>query len=275
MPQSNRSRGWCFTVNNPTTYYEELFITLRDDIPWQYIVFGRERGESGTPHLQGYVYFTNKKSFNQVKDIFGSQAHIEPQRGPTQRAIEYCKKDGDVYEYGQAPIGPAGQADKWRTVIQLARQGKLQEIEEAYPAIFLRYHSKLQGLHKPERPLILDILENEWWFGPTGTGKSRRLWNHYPEHYQKSLNKWWDGYSGEETVAIEEWAPKNEVTASFLKIWSDRYPFTAEIKGGTLQKIRPQRIIVLSNYSIEECFSNDQDLGPIKRRFKVVQFHSF
>lgn len=275
MPQTNRSRGWCFTVNNPSEYYEELFITLRDTIPWQYIVFGRERGESGTPHLQGYVYFTNKKSFTQVKEYLGQQAHIEPQRGPTQRAIEYCKKDGDIYEYGQAPTGPAGQADKWRTVLQLARQGNLEEIEKAYPAIFIRYHSKLQGLHRPERPVILDILENEWWFGPTGTGKSRRLWNHYPDHYQKSLNKWWDGYNGEETVAIEEWAPKNEVTASFLKIWSDRYPFTAEIKGGTLQKIRPKRIIVLSNYSIDECFSNEQDLGPIKRRFKVVQFHSF
>ena len=270
-----RSRGWCFTINNPAEYYEELFISLRDDIPWQYIVYGRERGESGTPHLQGYVYYATLKSFHQIKEHLGTQAHIEKQRGPTQRAIEYCKKDGDYYEYGEAPVGPAGQANKWKIVIQLARQGKLQEIEDQYPAIFLRYHSKLQGFHRPERPLILDILENEWWFGPTGTGKSRQLWNHYPDHYQKSLNKWWDGYANQETVAIEEWAPKNEVTASFLKIWSDRYPFTAEIKGGTLQKIRPKRIIVLSNYNIDECFTNEQDLLPIKRRFRVKEFHSF
>lgn len=271
----SRSRGWCFTVNNPTEYYEQIFIELRDDIPWQYIVYGRERGESGTPHLQGYVYYATLKSFNQVKEHLGVSAHIEKQRGPTQRAIEYCKKDGDYYEYGEAPVGPAGQANKWKIVIQLARQGKLQEIEDQYPAIFLRYLAKLQGLHRPERPVILDVLENEWWFGPTGTGKSRQLWQHYPDHYQKSLNKWWDGYAGQETVAIEEWAPKNEVTASFLKIWSDRYPFTAEIKGGTLQKIRPKRIIVLSNYSIDECFSNDQDKLPILRRFRVKQFHSF
>lgn len=275
MPQANRSRGWCFTVNNPTEYYEELVLgDLRIDTPWQYIVYGRERGERGTPHLQGYVYFANKKSFDQVKEILGSQAHVEKQRGPTQRAIEYCKKDGDYTEWGEAPLGPAGQADKWKTVISLARTGSMQEIEDRYPAIFLRYHTKLQGLFRAERPIILDVLENEWWFGPTGTGKSRQLWNHYPQHFQKSLNKWWDGYANEDIVAIEEWSPKNEVTASFLKIWSDRYPFTAEIKGGSLQKIRPKKIIILSNYSIEECFIHEQDRGPIKRRFKVVQFHS-
>lgn len=73
-------------------------------------------------------------------------------------------------------------------------------------------------------------------------------------------------------MAIEEWSPKNECTSSQLKIWADRYPFCAEIKGGTLQKIRPLKIIVLSNYSIDECFENSQDLEPIKRRFKVKQF---
>lgn len=270
--QVQRSRGWCFTINNPTEWDAVDIEQLGEQA--QYVISGKEVGEEGTPHFQGYVYFSSLKSFQQIKDLL-PRAHIEKQRGSIDAAIDYCKKEGDYKEIGERPYGPTAQKTQWREVLQLARQGKLQEIEDRFPAIFLRYHAKLLGLHKPQRPIILDVLENEWWVGPTGTGKSRTLWTMYPDHYSKSLNKWWDGYEQQETVAIEEWAPRNEVTASFLKIWADRYPFTAEIKGGTLQKVRPKRIIVLSNYTIEECFPQVQDQEPIKRRFKVKHFLSF
>lgn len=270
MP-GQRSRGWCFTINNPTGWDDVDIETMSADA--QYCVRGKETGENLTPHYQGYVYFGNKKSFEQLKTYL-PRAHIEQQRGKFDEAIEYCQKDGDWIEWGVRPRGPSGQANQWKEVLQLARAGNLREIEDRYPSIFFRYHSRLFSLRQPERPVILTTLENEWWYGETGTGKSKELWKRYPEHYQKSLNKWWDNYAGEDVVAIEEWAPKNEVTSSFLKIWADRYPFTAEIKGGTLQKIRPKKIIVLSNYKIEECFPNTQDLDPIKRRFKVKHFVS-
>jgi len=122
-------------------------------------------------------------------------------------------------------------------------------------------------------PVILDgELLHEWWIGPTGSGKSRLAWEVYPEHYQKQLNKWWDGYTNENIVVIEEWSPKNEVSGSQLKIWADRYPFPGQIKGGTLQKIRPRKIIVLSNYTISECFPNHQDRDPLFRRFHELHF---
>lgn len=73
-------------------------------------------------------------------------------------------------------------------------------------------------------------------------------------------------------MVIEEWEPKNECTASKLKIWADRYPFPGEIKGGTIERIRPEKIIVTSNYSIRECFPNPQDHEPMLRRFKVTLF---
>ena len=83
---------------------------------------------------------------------------------------------------------------------------------------------------------------------------------------------WWDGYANEEVVVIEEWCPKNEMTASGLKIWADRYPFSCEVKGGTIRRIRPKKIIVTSNYSMEQCFERVEDLEPLKRRFKEVYF---
>lgn len=269
MPRQERKRGWCFTINNPTGWDDIDIGNLV--LASEYVCRGKETGSEGTFHYQGFVYFKEKKSFTYVAGLI-PRAHLEFQRGSFKQAIEYCQKDGDWEEWGNRPSGPGGQADKWKDVLRLARAGNLQEIEDKHPAIFLRYHSKLCGLFRPERPIILETLVNEWWYGETGTGKSKELWERFPGHYQKSLNKWWDGYQNQEVVAIEEWSPKNEITSSFLKIWADRYPFQAEIKGSTLQKIRPLKIIVLSNYSIDECFPNSQDLGPIKRRFKVKHF---
>jgi len=134
---------------------------------------------------------------------------------------------------------------------------------------------KLISKRIPNTKVIDGDTQNEWWYGSTGTGKSRLAWEKYGDIcYQKMLNKWWDGYDNQPIVIIEEWSPKNDVTASALKIWADRYPFTAQIKGGVLQKIRPLKIIVISNYRLYDCFPDTRDADPIARRFKQLEFPS-
>lgn len=273
MPQvpNTRSRGWCFTINNPTVGDELAWETLKFES--LYCVKGLETGSEGTPHWQGYVYFKHPKSLRGVKRIL-ERAHLEPQRGTSSQAIDYCKKDGNFEEFGQAPLDVTvglSKKQQWQQIIEWAETNQLKMIKENYPGIYLRYYEKLRSLSVGSSS-ILEDLDNEWWWGPTGTGKSRLLWSRYPEHFQKELNKWWCGYLGEDVVAIEEWCPKNECTASALKIWADRYPFTGQIKGGSLRRIRPKKIIITSNYSIDQCFPNEEDREPIKRRFKEVKF---
>lgn len=271
--QQQRSRGWCFTINNPT---------LGDDLDLEavkaaadYVIYGEEVGEQGTPHWQGYLHFRNPQTLTRIKALL-PRAHLETQRGTTRQAIEYCKKDGRYHEFGDAPKSAGEKSkDAWKSVIDAAERGDLEWIKSEQPGIYLRYFERLRSLRK-RHPRILrgDQLPHEWWYGPTGTGKSRTVWELYPTHFQKELNKWWDGYDDEDVVVIEEWSPKNECTASFLKIWADRYPFSAQIKGGTLHKIRPEKIIVTSNYTIQECFPDPQDHQPLLRRFTVKHFPS-
>ena len=84
-----------------------------------------------------------------------------------------------------------------------------------------------------------------------------------PLHYRKDQNKWWCNYVGQDIVAIEEASPKTmEHLASRLKVWADRYPYSGEIKGGRIEGMRPAKIIVLSNYTIEQCFQNQEDSEP-------------
>ncbi len=270
-----RARGWVFTINNWQVTHEE---TLRT-IDTQYIVWGREVGERGTPHLQGYVYFKYPKTRSQVSRLI-PDAWLDLRKGTHEQARAYSIKDGLFEEHGERPLdadqrrdkGGAATAAKWKSITERARVGDITWIRDNHPKEYVLHKPRLESIYEPVTgPLDGDLL-HEWWVGPTGTGKSRALWDLYPKHFAKAINKWWDGYRFEEVVAIEEWSPDNVITSQALKRWADRYPFTGEIKGGSIQRLRPRKIIVLSNYTMEQCFTRQEDLSPLLRRFKVVKF---
>jgi len=58
-----------------------------------------------------------------------------------------------------------------------------------------------------------------------------------------------------------------------MKKWADKYPVTVSIKQSSAC-IRPKRIIVTSNYTIQECYPDSHDLEAIKRRFNQIH-HPF
>jgi len=278
-----RAKGWVFTVNNYTDDDESSLKSLVIDGAATYVTYGREVApRTGTRHLQGCLQLANKASKRQVKILMGRRTHFEQRLGSIDQAVAYCQKDGDFVEHGTKPLsstekGQAGgkaEKDRWRSILTLAKQGDLARLERDFPRETIQLKPRLLSLHAPIRKPIDGELPHEWWVGETGTGKSRTAWDLYPTHYAKTLNKWWDGYNFEDVVIIEEWSPKNDCTASFLKIWADRYPFTAEVKGAMLPMIRPKKIIVLSNYTIDQCFLHKEDAEPMKRRFTTIEFPS-
>lgn len=74
------------------------------------MVYGREIGNSGTPHLQGTICFRVRKRRTQVTAIVG-QSHLTPTRHLAQ-SIEYCKKDGDFVEWGTPPVENEGKGKR-------------------------------------------------------------------------------------------------------------------------------------------------------------------
>lgn len=274
MPGDNgtRYRRFCFTWNNYPIDAEDQLRGFFDRKGGTYLVVGREVGASGTAHLQGYIHLKNGITFTAIKQHFPS-IHIEQARGNGIQNKEYCTKEGNFFEMGEIPKD-SGQASKdtWSNILSAAESGNWDYLKSEYPRVWVTMSEKLISKRVPATN-VQDVIQNEWWYGETGTGKSRLAWNKYGSIcYQKMLNKWWDGYDDQDVVVIEEWSPKNEVTASSLKIWADRYPFTAQIKGGVLQKIRPKKIIVISNYRLRDCFPDNRDADPIARRFKEFEF---
>lgn len=247
----------------------------------EYIVNGTEQGETGTSHIQGYVKFKHPISFSRAKQYVGTRAHIEMQKGNDCQASEYCKKDGEWWEHGKVPVARKSQSEmskeRWNEVLKMAEEGRMEELRDKHPYVYLVHGPKLMSLRLRKAQILQGELEHEWWVGKSGTGKSKEFHERYKsgDYYFKSMNKWWDGYRDEDIVLMEEMSPLHECLATHMKLWCDRYPFTGEIKGGVMQGIRPKKIIVISNYEIDEVFTKTQDSEPMKRRFKVKRFYDF
>lgn len=157
---------WNVTRNNYTKKHEALF-----DRPelFKYAIFGRERGEKkDTPHLQGYVALWKKKKHSAMLKLFPG-FHFEICRGTPAQNRAYCIKEGDYVEYGDLPLTGADSNKKnWDLAKQLAIAGKIDDV----PAnIYVPYIKNLEHIQARHRPTVksLDILFNEWHWGPTGT----------------------------------------------------------------------------------------------------------
>lgn len=236
---------------------------------YKYLVIGYETGASGTEHLQGLICWEQPKSLEWMKKNFNPSAHYEVMRGTFQQAADYCKKDGIWTEFGTLPAdrGKLVQ-DMWDEVRENAKAGKFEEIpSEIYVKHLTNIH-KLARMHQ-ELPEDTNDTCGVWITGKSGVGKSRYARHHWPEFFHKMPNKWWDGYDHHDYVLIDDLDPTHKYLAYHLKIWMDRYAFPAETKGSTCS-IRPKKVIVTSQYTIEQVF-DPTDAEAIRRRCQVIQ----
>jgi len=96
---------------------------------YRYGIYGKETGESGTPHLQGFVQFVNRKRPNQVSVTLGSvRYHCERRRGTADEAANYCKKDGDYIEFGNVVRNGVAANLKMPEMVEQVLSGQSTEV---------------------------------------------------------------------------------------------------------------------------------------------------
>lgn len=86
------NKRWIFVWNNYPSDYKTYLALLAPNIHG--MIYGREVGESGTPHLQGYLEFREKMRPSETKGL-PKQMHWEPAKKSRLENIIYCSKDGD------------------------------------------------------------------------------------------------------------------------------------------------------------------------------------
>lgn len=260
------SRRWCFTLNNWEPHHEDTLKT----VPCAYMVYGKEKGKEGTPHLQGYFTFKAMKRLSALKKLFPT-AHWEIAKGTSLQASDYCKKEGNFVEFGKPPS--QGTRTDLSAAVDLIKNGaSMTSVADEHPETFVKFSRGLRELKLIlDKPYTPAGLRGKWYWGPPGTGKSRKAREDNPNSYLKSQNKWWDGYAGEDTVILDDL--DTNVLGHYLKIWADRYACTGETKGGTVN-LQHDSIIITSNYSIEALWPDDEEMQKaIRRRFDVTHFN--
>lgn len=274
---SGKSRAVCFTLNN---YSEEDVTRLESSArQFTYLVFQRERGtEGGTPHLQGFAHAPNPRALSGWKRVIGGRAHIEVARGSAEQNREYCTKEetrepGTIpFEYGTLPAQGA-RSDLAHIQRRIAEGASLQAIAEESPGDFIRYHRGIQAvqqLYAQPRRWKSTVF---WFYGPTGTGKSRAADERFPTAYWKmGSSKWWDGYNGEPDVIIDDYRRDLCTFAELLRLF-DRYPMRVEYKGGTAQ-FAARNIVVTTPRSPRETWEGrtEEDLQQLLRRIDEIHY---
>lgn len=266
---NGQSQYWCFTINN---YTEREVGKLRDlgGGGCSYLVFGYELSESGTPHLQGYVEFGQRKRGSAVKRLLGERCHIERRMGQSSQAADYCKKDGRFEEFGTISVPVQGRRSDLSELGEMVRAGASEvDLFEASPAQFIIHRrglAALRGLFCPPRDRSSLQVFVLW--GPPGVGKSRFVRKRRPLVWSvPSMDlKWFDGYEQQESVIIDDYDGRDVSCRDFLR-YVDIYAVQAPVKGGFIGW-NPTEIWITSNMDPRSWHPDNE--GAVMRRLTKV-----
>jgi len=271
-PGDNASRYWCFTLNN---YTDEDQARLRA-VDCTYLIFGREVGEQGTPHLQGFVITHTRIRLAQVKVLLGTdRVHVEKARGSPEQADDYCKKDGDFECIGTPPARRKRTRDElaveFRDAIRGGGAGALVGWADANPGVYaFSGHNLVRNHQSTIIPVRRENVTCTWIVGPSGSGKSHAAWEKYPDAFSKEpRHKWWSGYLGEKHVIIDDFG-KDNIDITYLLRWFDKYPVSIETKGGQMGLLATD-FVVTSNFLPSEIYQGHPQLQALLRRINIVE----
>ena len=256
-----KKRAWFFTLNNPTEGEKKIIDTL----PCIYSIYQLERGENGTLHYQGVLYYKNPVVWP-VR--FLKRAHFEPCIS-IKGAVAYCSKE-DTRVDGPWEKGVLPEQGR-RTDLEEAAKSYLESGERTFaeenPGVFIRNFRGLRELKK-----VMTFKDRtggpvvEWRWGLTGSGKSYKPMRilHKDSHFVKDGTKWWNEYEQQEAIIIDDFDGKWEYR-DFLRLL-DIYKYQGEYKGGYIP-INSPFIYITCEFPPSE-FWEENALEQVLRRIK-------
>lgn len=205
----------------------------------------------------------------QVKEIFDDNTmHIEQRFGTQEQAINYCKKNGEYYEFGE-PCYLCKRNDIKNLIDEFKT---IEEVKYRYTHVYCVYRNWLKDICNDK--MIASIPEVRYvdvyaYIGKTGSGKTYKAITENAGNYFKltchDTNLSFDGYNGEKVLIIDEfygWIKYN----FFLQVL-DVYKLCIPVKGGfTYDQLI--KVIITSNKAVSEWYPNVRDQSALNRWIK-------
>lgn len=177
------SRRWVFTINNYTPEDIELF----EKIDCKYVIVGDEVGDSGTPHLQGFIIFNRGYRLTQLKKIH-EKAYWD--YAVTVDAMNYCMKQKVII---LRDYRAQGSRTDWNSVRDMVDSGaSFEDIRKEHYGLCMQYGRAIEQdiarkrakteikytefnrefINLDEHPIVSLV-------GPTGIGKTQYAKAHF------------------------------------------------------------------------------------------------
>jgi len=268
QPKIIRSRAVSFTYHDYESDGADAIFKQYIQLSARYGILGYEVcPETKRHHIQGYIAWDNPRSLKKFQQDIGlKKFHYEMSRGTALQNKTYCSKDGNFWEHGEIP--QQGERTDWQSAINhLDSGGEVTTVVSEQPHLLpsiraLQTYKNLiqKSTHRDVKVIFL--------IGSSGTGKTRWAWDNYPELYTKPEGNWWDGYTGQNTILLDDYY--GDIPYSqFLKVL-DRYPLNLQIKGGFIPA-NYTTVIITSNDNYDRWYRQNTD-AITRRIHQTINF---
>ncbi len=261
---------------------EKRFEALSSLSSVRYAVGQWELTKEGRKHFQCYLEMQENTRLTGMKSVFYKTTNWQMNTAGRDEARGYAMKTDETHPHkagtcridGTEPIEvgvwkPVGGSQGQRTDLMAVKEDidsgmSEEECWEAHFKAMVMHHKAFDKYRVSSRrgkrgePTVTIL------YGGSGTGKSaycnlqemlvgkEAFWLSAPADGRgRNSRVWWDGYSGEETVVIDEfygWLPYN-----FLLRMLDRNALQVEVKGGSVP-LRATHFIFTSNTPPEDWY---------------------
>lgn len=232
-----------------------------------------------------------------------SRVHLEKSKAGWKQNFEYCTKDDTripgeghgPWEFGERPAGQGRRTDLQLAAETALLHGDVHEVIIKHPVEYVKYHrglTKLCEYYGAPRDFKTRVY---WYYGPTGSGKSRAAYDEALRfcqeeqrersgvavrdsirtlpYFKPAIGGWWDFYVGQSTVIINDLRADTFGFVELLRVF-DRYPMLIPRKGDYVQ-FRGRAVWVTCPMSPVMMFQNEtcalgEDLGQLLRRIERV-----
>lgn len=250
----------------------------------KYMIVSKEKHQDGEQHHHVFVSLSAPLHLNRNDmlkldiDLPDDNRRFHPNiktcKSPKD-AITYVRKEGEFATYGLCPYK-----------VRLSTREK-NELLLSKPLHSLVEEGELSIFQVPQLKKAIQILQDElgnvsrekakisWYYGSTGTGKTRSAIEEAKEKYGEDYwlshesSKWFDGYNGQRCAILDDIRPSTWPMFTLLRLL-DRYKYQVEIKGGYTWW-KPERIIITAPGRPEDVYKNYETGQPFDHIDQLIR----
>lgn len=294
-----QSRKFILVINN----YAEAGLTIqiviviiKEKVNPQYFCVSEEVGESGTPHIHIAIYKPSPIRFSALKRLFPT-AHIEKGYGSVKEMRDYVAKEGKwegtdkaktsipgtFFEFGDLPPEQEENLPKWAQVANALREGKTTtEIIGLCPGLggqAMKIDQLREIIRRDETPLTNREMDTFYFYGATGTGKTRSIFAAHSAkdicritNYPPGGNVRFDNYHGQDVLVFEEF--RSQISVSQMLNYLDVYPLELPARY-TDKTAAYHTVYITSNIPLEEQYLNEPETVRAAFARRIHNVHYF